>query len=95
MKEDNLQVGCLAVSKAGRDKGNIYLILSRQDEQYVRLVDGNHRKIFNPKLKKIKHIQPLDIEISKIKEKLLNNVKVFDSEIYSAIKKAVDADQEN
>lgn len=88
MDKDNLQLGYLVKSIKGRDKDNIYLIITRPNQQYMRLVDGNHRKLINPKLKKIKHIKPLDIKIDKLQQKLLENVKIFDSEIYSAIKKA-------
>lgn len=78
-------IGKLAQSIKGRDAGNIYLIYSSQINS-VKLVDGNYRKINNPKVKNIKHIKLLDAESLSIKEKILNNSKVFDSEIYSFIK---------
>lgn len=88
MNQENLQVGYLVESIQGRDKNERYLILTRPDNNYTRLVNGSSRKLINPKLKKIKHIKPLDIKLEKIQEKLLNNVKIFDSEVYSAIKKS-------
>lgn len=78
-------IGNLALSNRGRDKGNIYLIYNASVSE-VYLVDGNTRKIINPKKKNIKHIKLLDVQSSNIKDKIEKNLKVFDSEIYSFIK---------
>ena len=56
MRIDRLEIGMLAKSKAGHDKGHIYVI-NRVDETYVYLVDGNVRTLNNPKKKKRKHVQ--------------------------------------
>ena len=81
------EIGFLVKSKDGRDKGRLYVIISKPKNNYVRLVDGNKRCFYNPKLKKTKHLIALNDEIETIKKKLLNNDKVFDAEIYSAINK--------
>ncbi len=47
--------GYLAISKAGRDKGELYVIWDEANE-YVYLVDGKYKKLDNPKKKKKKHI---------------------------------------
>lgn len=51
-----LEKGMLARSKAGHDKGHVYVIF-QTDEAYVYLIDGSLRKMENPKKKKKKHIQ--------------------------------------
>ena len=51
--------GGLAISKAGHDKGRIYVIIDRDDD-HVYLVDGELKTVDKPKKKKIKHIQPVD-----------------------------------
>ena len=48
--------GMLAKSKAGHDKGHLYVIYD-VDETYVYLVDGEIRTIDKPKKKKRKHVQ--------------------------------------
>ena len=48
--------GMLAVSKAGRDRGSLYVIIEEAGE-YVYLADGRHRTISRPKRKNRKHIQ--------------------------------------
>lgn len=48
----------LAKSKAGHDKGQVYLILEEMDKE-VLLVNGENRTISSPKKKKRIHIQPI------------------------------------
>lgn len=50
-----IERGSLVYSIAGRDKGNLFLVLSR-DGEFVYLADGDQRKAENPKKKKIKHV---------------------------------------
>ncbi len=53
---DKEMCGMLAFSKAGHDKGKIYMIMD-QDESYVYLCDGRLKPADRPKKKKYKHIQ--------------------------------------
>ena len=53
---EKYEVGMLARSKAGHDKGHVYVI-HQVDETYVYLIDGSGRKLENPKKKKKKHVQ--------------------------------------
>lgn len=46
----------LAISKAGHDKGELFLVLDA-DETYFWLVDGQRRLLEKPKKKKHKHVQ--------------------------------------
>mgnify|MGYP001031992256 CR=1 FL=1 len=47
--------GSLVYSRAGRDKGGLFLVLSA-DEDNVYLADGVTRRVSKPKKKKRKHI---------------------------------------
>jgi hypothetical protein len=49
-------------------------------------VDGNFKKLINPKKKRVKHLNNSGIKVQSIAEKLLSDKKVFDTEVYSAIK---------
>ena len=51
-----LEPGMLVISKAGRDKDCIYVIVSVNDE-YVYLADGKHRPVCCTKKKNRKHVQ--------------------------------------
>lgn len=82
MRIDGVERGMLAKSKAGHDKGKVYVIY-QLDETYVYLVDGKIRTRENPKKKKRKHVQIIckqhdisqmdDVEIKRI-------LKWFDEE---------------
>lgn len=56
MRIDSVERGMLAKSKAGHDKGKVYVIY-QLDETYVYLVDGQIRTTEKPKKKKRKHVQ--------------------------------------
>ena len=48
--------GMLAISRAGHDKENVYVIIE-EDDEYVYLADGRNRTVSRPKKKNRKHIQ--------------------------------------
>ncbi len=50
--------GEFAISKAGHDKGKVYVIVA-EDGDFVLLANGEERTIENPKRKRLKHIQPV------------------------------------
>ncbi len=56
MRVNIVEKGMLAMSKAGHDKGHLYVIYD-VDETYVYLVDGKIRTIDKPKKKQRKHVQ--------------------------------------
>ena len=53
---DRFEKGMAVTSKTGHDFGKTYIIYE-VDEKYIYLVDGEIRKIANPKKKKKKHVQ--------------------------------------
>ena len=79
---DRFEVGMLARSKAGHDKGHVYIIM-KEEAAYVYLVDGNVRTLDRPKKKKKKHVQ---IILEKHEMSGIDNVgikrilKLFDKE---------------
>ncbi len=81
-----VQVGRIAVSKAGRDTGRVFVILEVIDTYYVYIVDGDLRKMDRPKKKKLKHLKLTEDVLSSIADKLKEGTKVFDAEIRSAIR---------
>ena len=48
--------GLFAISKAGHDKGNLYVVV-REEKDYVYVSDGKQKLLENPKKKNKKHIQ--------------------------------------
>lgn len=78
------EIGMLVRSKSGHDQGKVYVIIDMQEE-YLYLVDGKIRTLSKPKMKKIKHVQRIDIVIEEIVTKKMNNT-LIDETIKRAIK---------
>lgn len=51
--------GQLVRSKAGRDKGQYYLVLADSEDGFVWLADGRKRQCDQPKRKNVRHLQPI------------------------------------
>jgi len=83
-------LGQLAKSIAGRDKGRFMVIIDIIDENYVYIVDGDLRKVENPKKKKIKHLQLLNKRADLIVEKLTKKRKVTNEDVKKALTELID-----
>lgn len=53
---EGVEIGMMAWSLAGHDKGKLYVI-AKVEEEYAWLCDGRIRPLEKPKKKKWKHIQ--------------------------------------
>ncbi len=84
--QNKLDLGCIVMATAGRDKDHLFMIMDIVNNEYVHICNGGNRNFDKPKLKKIKHLVFIERN-DNIAEKLTNKVKVFDSEIFSALKK--------
>lgn len=79
-------IGNIAVSMAGHDKGNVYVIV-KEDAEYVYLCDGNLKLLEKPKKKSGKHVAVnKKYDTGDIGIKLQNGEKVYDHEIKRTIK---------
>lgn len=79
-------IGNLAVSLAGHDKGQIYLII-REDGEYVYLCDGRLKTTEQPKRKNRKHIQIIKRGVDQeLAARLAKGESVRDEEIKRMIK---------
>lgn len=79
-------VGMFAISRAGHDKGKMYVII-KEESEYFYLSDGDIRPFEKPKKKKKKHVQPVKIGVDKvIADKLQNEETIYNEEIKFAIK---------
>ena len=81
-----IEPGSVVFSKAGRDSGRFYIVTEIVDADYVKIVDGELRRIDKPKLKKIKHLKAEGEVVEKIALKLVEGKKVFDAEIRSILR---------
>ena len=77
----DLKIGQIVKSKAGRDKGRIFLICEVVDEQFVLVCDGDLRKLNNPKKKKVKHLMVYNTVLTEFAERLQCNENLDDAYI--------------
>lgn len=84
-----------AISKAGHDKGQMYVIL-KEEGKYLYLVDGKTRGVDNPKKKKKKHVQPVKTGADeKLAEKIKDMRTIYNEEIRFAIKSRTNKEVDN
>ena len=77
--------GNFAFSKAGHDKGKLYVIVA-EEQDYVYLCDGRLKKIDAPKKKRKKHIQIVNRRVG---EELLAGLKKRETMLDEQIKYAI------
>lgn len=83
---ENNSIGQIVKSKAGRDKGRIFIIVGIADDKHVLIADGDLRKIEKPKKKKVIHLQYYNSVSENIKTKILKKEMVTDAEIIDTLK---------
>jgi ribosomal protein L14E/L6E/L27E len=73
-------LGRLVYSLNGRDQGRPFVIIRIVNERYVIVSDGDKRKIENPKMKNVKHLQYTKIKANEVID-YLNRGEVPDNHI--------------
>ena len=86
MKVKQPVIGGICKRTQGRDKDRYYIIKIIYPDGAVGLVDGNFKKLADPKRKNLKHLRLLPEKADAIAEKLADGRQVFDTEVYSALK---------
>lgn len=82
---DRNNVGMLAESRAGHDRGKLYVII-KEDEESVYLSDGYVRPLDKLKKKNRKHIQIIRRPMQEIVEKVHKGEEIKNEEIKRVIK---------
>jgi ribosomal protein L14E/L6E/L27E len=85
MTETEYQIGRVVLAKAGRDKGNAFIIIKRLDDEYVFIADGAGRTIGKPKKKKIKHLMLKPVLVQELKQKIESG-GILDADIRKSLK---------
>lgn len=57
VQDSSFQIGQLVCSLSGRDRGKFYLVFEIINDNFVYLVDGDKRRMENPKRKNIRHLR--------------------------------------
>ena len=81
-----MRLGDVVYSKSGRDSGRYFAVVATEGEKFVRIADGDVRRLKNAKLKNVRHLKEIGDRLERIAEKLEAGAQVFDTELYSALK---------
>ncbi|HKL93770.1 MAG TPA: KOW domain-containing RNA-binding protein [Clostridia bacterium] len=81
-----LELGQVVFSKMGRDSGRYYAVVEIVDNEFVKIADGDIRKLKNAKLKRNKHLKSYGDFLERIGEKLKAGGQIFDAELRSALR---------
>lgn len=71
--QNNDLIGNLVLSKAGRDRGNTYIIIEVLNNDYVLVANGDNKTIKEPKKKNLKHLTLIDNKEVNICRAISNN----------------------
>ncbi len=77
----DFRYGNIVLSKAGRDKGNYFIVINVIDSQFVEIADGDLHKVDNPKKKKCKHLENTGKTSERICEKIDAGARVTNPEL--------------
>lgn len=84
--QNNDLIGKIVLSKAGRDKNHLYVVIGLIDQEYLFLANGDTKTVINPKRKKVKHLSVIEDVNDEIKTAILNNDKSTDLQIKRFLK---------
>lgn len=88
--ESNPQVGELVRILNGRDKDQFAFVIDVLDERFVRIADGDKRKVDRAKRKNIQHIERMDIIALEIKNSIVETGRVTNAKLRFAISTYID-----
>lgn len=88
--ESNPQVGELVRILNGRDKDQFAFVIDVLDERFVRIADGDKRKVDRAKRKNIQHIERTDIIALEIKNSIVETGRVTNAKLRFAISTYID-----
>jgi large subunit ribosomal protein L14e len=86
VSSDGPALGQLVVSKMGRDKGKLFIVVRLVGGNYVYIADGSTHKMSDPKLKNKKHLILLDQIDQDIASRLTKGLAVTDQQLVTALR---------
>ncbi len=80
-----IRLGQLVISKMGRDKGRLCVVVRRLDDCAVLIADGQMHKFSRPKRKNIRHLIKLNNYDAVLEGKLGKGTEITDQELAEAL----------
>lgn len=94
MNQCKLMVGDVVLSKKGRDAGSYFMVVDVSGD-FVYVADGKKHVLAKAKKKNVKHLSYANAHLDGISDKLHKGLKVFDSEVKSALRQFNEPSQNN
>ncbi|MDR3564674.1 MAG: KOW domain-containing RNA-binding protein [Negativicutes bacterium] len=94
MPVEKISLGQLVRSKAGRDRGQVYLVVGFAEISLLLLANGRDRKVTKPKKKNIRHISVLKSIDKGVAAKIACDQAATDEEIRHAISAWINTGEE-
>ena len=94
MNQCKLMVGDVVLSKKGRDTGSYFMVVDVSGD-FVYVADGKKHVLAKAKKKNVKHLSYANAHLDGISDKLHKGLKVFDSEVKSALRQFNEPSQNN
>ncbi|MBP7176670.1 MAG: KOW domain-containing RNA-binding protein [Thermoclostridium sp.] len=82
----NPAIGRAAYSKAGRDKGKLFIVVGIVNEDFVLIADGDLRPAERPKKKRLKHLRFINQAAGAIVEKVSSGNRFVSADLREAIR---------
>lgn len=79
-----IEAGSVVISKKGRDKGRVFVVLYSLDAEFVMLTDGDTRKLDHLKKKKRMHLASKPVAMPQLLE-LYAQKRLKDSDVRTAL----------
>ncbi|PYZ91879.1 RNA-binding protein [Salipaludibacillus keqinensis] len=84
------QVGELVRILNGRDKDQFAFIIEVLDERFVRIADGDKRKVDRAKKKNLHHVERMNILAPEVKHSIVETGRVTNAKLRFAISTYID-----
>ena len=81
-----IEVGSVVISKAGRDRGRIFLVIEEVDADFVRIANGELRKLDRLKKKRRKHLKPTGAVVQALRDRISEGKTVEDHELRAGLR---------
>ena len=78
-----VEIGSVVISKAGRDEGRFFLVVSEVDDDFVMVANGRLRTMDRLKKKRRKHLKPTGAVIEEARRRLSQGEPILDHELRS------------
>lgn len=88
---EDLQIGQLVRSTAGRDKDYLFLVVQQVNARTVLIADGNFRRVQNPKRKNARHLMPYPAVADDVQMELAKGNSIPDRQLRAALQRLVNA----